>query len=280
MKIVYKIFLIVVMTIFFSSCEDVIDVDVPSQEPRLVVEADINWVKGTSGNNQEIMLSLSTDYFSEETFVPALGADVNIINLSNNSTTNFIDNNNGIYSTTSFLPEIGVQYRLEISYNNKHFTAEETFMPVTPVKKITQSTSGGFDDNLIEVNVFFDDPPLEENYYLINFQDSEVLLPFFSVVKDEFFNGNEMSIFYENDREEDDSDGLNPGDEIGIELIGISKQYYNYMSLLLSQTEGQGPFESTPAPLNGNCINIEDSNKPAFGYFRLTEVDEATYIVQ
>jgi hypothetical protein len=280
MKLFFKVFSF--FTIFFSisSCEDVIDVNVPSIEPRLVVDASINWEKGSLGNDQEIILSLSTDYFASDTFEPAIGAKVGIVNLSTNEVFNFTDNNNGSYTTSFFVPELNTSYGLSILYNNQTYYAEETFKSVTSIANINQTTDGGFDDSLTEVNIFFDDPIDEENYYLVKFSEPGDLLPNFITLKDEFTNGNQMTIFFEKDDDDDVDGDLIPGDIVDIELIGISKQYFNYMSLLLDQSEGQGPFATTPASINGNCINTTNTDKPAYGYFRLTEIDKKSYTVQ
>ena len=279
MKSYFK-FLAIFSIICFYSCEEVIDVDVPNQTPKLVVDASINWVKGTDGSEQLIKLLLSTDYFSSETSVPALGADVKITNLITNVVTQFTDNNDGNYITSDFNPELNTDYKLDIIYDGETYTSFEKFKSVSSISNITQTISGGFNDSLIEVNIFFNDPVLEENYYLVKFQEDVDLLPTFIVLKDEFTNGNEMTIFFEKDDDDNDFDALNTGDIVNIELIGVSKQYYNYMSLLLDQTEGQGPFATTPAPVNGNCINASNPDKFAYGYFRLTEVDQETYVVE
>ena len=54
------------------------------------------------------------------------------------------------------------------------------------------------------------------------------------------------------------------------------------MNILLHQNseEGGGPFETTPATVRGNCINETNPDNFPFGYFRLSEVDEITYIVE
>jgi hypothetical protein len=36
-------------------------------------------------------------------------------------------------------------------------------------------------------------------------------------------------------------------------------------------------FSTIPADLRGNCININDPDNDAYGYFRLTEVDKRVY---
>ena len=56
--------LILMTFVVFASCEDVIDVDLDNVEPRLVIEASLDWEKGTAGNEQTINLSMSTPYFN------------------------------------------------------------------------------------------------------------------------------------------------------------------------------------------------------------------------
>jgi hypothetical protein len=129
MKSYFK-FLAIFSIICFYSCEEVIDVDVPNQTPKLVVDASINWVKGTDGSEQLIKLLLSTDYFSSETSVPALGADVKITNLITNVVTQFTDNNDGNYITSDFNPELNTDYKLDIIYDGETYTSFEKFKSV------------------------------------------------------------------------------------------------------------------------------------------------------
>tara|TARA_B000000441_G_C21701032_1_gene325940 strand:+ start:179 stop:355 length:177 start_codon:yes stop_codon:yes gene_type:complete len=49
-----------------SSCEDVVDVNLEQGEPRLVVDAEILWLSGATGENQTIYLSRLTDYYNTE----------------------------------------------------------------------------------------------------------------------------------------------------------------------------------------------------------------------
>ena len=68
---IHYILLIAILTL--SSCTDVIEVEVPTEAPRLVIEASINWEKETVGNNQTIKLSRSTPYFDTNGAEPVLG---------------------------------------------------------------------------------------------------------------------------------------------------------------------------------------------------------------
>ena len=273
--------ILLLISILLVSCTDVIDVEVPYAGPKLVVEASLDWQKGTVGNTQTIKLSELKPYFDDTTPYIVTGASVKVTNDSSGKVAHFIDQNNGDYITSEFIPVVDQSYTLEVVYNGVTFAAREVLAPVVAIDLVDQSTENGFDPNVIEVNIYFRDPLEEENYYLTIFQERKELLPTLLDVSDEFTNGNEMRIFYEKFTNEDTGEKeLQPGDIVDIKFYGISKTYYNYIRLLIEQNNDGGPFSTIPASLKGNCINIIDPDDYALGYFRLTQVDKRTYIVE
>ena len=277
----YLRILLIFTYIVLTSCEDVIDVEVPTAEPRLVIEASLDWEKGTTGNEQTIKLSTSTPYFDTFTNTSVTGASVVVINDNDGTEFVFEDQNNGDYTTTSFIPELNQSYTLEVQYNGESYMASETLMSVTDIVDVTQSVEGGFDDEALEVNYIFIDPEDEENYYLVKFQREGDLLPVLEDSNDEFVNGNSIEYFFEY-LDEDGEEGYEfvPGDTVYFELYGTSKQYNNYIQILIEQAEGGNLFSTTPAPLRGNCINLTNSDNYAFGYFRLSQFVKETYTFQ
>ncbi len=267
------------LLIFTGSCTDVIDVDVPEAPPRLVIEASMDWVKGTSGNQQLIKLSTSTPFFDNLTDTPVKGAIVSVTNNNDNSEVLFTDENNGTYATNEFVPIMGQSYTLRILHDNEVYIATETMTPVTEITTVFQSRENGFDKDALEVNIEFNDPKDIENFYLAKFQRRGDLLQTLIDVKDEFTDGNKMSIFYEKLQDDDSGEReFVPGDIVDISLLGLSEQYYNYIKLLRQQSGGPGgPFSTTPAEIKGNCANVTRPENYAFGYFRLTEVDKKVY---
>ena len=269
-----KIIYIVTMSLLTFSCEDVIDLEVPTSEPKLVIEASINWLKGTTGNEQDIKLTLSAPYFDSEV-PPANGAQI-VITDANNNTFQFIeDGNTGIYKNNTFIPTINGDYNLTISYQGETFTANETLKPVPEIDYIEQNNDGGFSGEETEIKAYFTDPADEENYYFFEFISDIPVIPSLEVYKDEFVNGNSIFGFY---TEED----LSTGDELIIRNHGISARFYEFMFILLQQNgeDGGGPFETQPATVRGNCINQTNPDNFPLGYFRLSEVDEFIYIVE
>lgn len=270
---------IVFLVMLFASCTDVIDLEVPVAPPRLVIEASIDWQKNTPGNFQEIKLSLSTPYFENLTVDYVTGASVKIINNQDKLEFVFTDLQNGIYTTDEFIAIMGQSYTLEVVYENEVYIATETMTPVTDITDVFQSTDNGFDKDALEVNVAFNDPKDEANFYLSSFQRRGDLFQTLFDINDEFTDGNEMIVFYEKLTNDDTGETeFEPGDVVDISLNGISEAYFNYMRLVIEQSRGSGgPFSTIPAEVKGNCFNITTSENYAFGYFRLSEVEKRVY---
>lgn len=262
-----------------TSCTDVIDLDLDNIEPRLVIEASIDWEDGTSGADQTIKLSMSTPMFEQQD-IPVTGATVTITNDQSNDVFNFIDQNNGNYTTTSFVPVLNQTYTLEVTHNGETFSAQETLIPLPLINEINvfQSTEE-FDEDLLEVNIEFNNPANEENYYLIKFQELNDQLPDFRVLIDEYFDGRSIPITSERDRDEDTNQRpYFAGDVVKVELFAISKRYYQYFDLIDSQLgAGENPFGTTPVEIKGNIINQTNPANRPFGYFRLTSFYRQDY---
>jgi hypothetical protein len=266
-------YLFIIFSILFS-CEDVIDITLNEADPRLVVEASIDWFKNTSGNEQSIKLSLSAPFFDEST-PPANGASIQITD-TNNNTFNFIeDGTTGIYRNTDFIPVIDEAYTLTINYNGDTYSATENLKSVVQIDFIEQNNEGGFSGEDIELKAFYTDPANIDNYYFFEFITEISVVPDLDVFDDTFTDGNQIFGFFS---EED----LKAGDEVTIRNYGISEQFYEFMFVLLQQgsDDGGGPFETQPATVRGNCINVTNPNDFPFGYFRLSEVDEVIYTVE
>jgi hypothetical protein len=268
------LFFVIIMAIFFNSCEDVVTLDLNTAPPKLVIEATINWYKGTSGNEQKIKLTTTTDYYSN--VIPKVSGATVYVKNSTNTTFNFTENpNTGEYFCTTFIPVINETYTLTVISNGQTYTATETLKPVAPITKIVQNNLGGFDGKTIEIKAYFNDPATEENYYLFGYKYQNPLVDNYYAGEDTFFQGNEFFSASQNDE-------LKAGDKIGITHFGISKTYSNYIKVLVSIAgSGNGaPFQSPAATVRGNIINTTNFDNYALGYFSVSEADIKNYNVQ
>ncbi len=269
-----KVFIYLLSICFISiSCEDVIDLDLPNQDPQLVIEASINWQKGTLGNNQEIKLSLTAPFF-EENIPPATGASVRISNAFNELFI-FTETEPGIYRNDSFNPELNMTYELEIIYDNETYRGSETLKEVSSIDFVEQDNGGGFLGEDFEIKAYYTDPANEENYYLYRFSNTTQQELELEVYNDEFTNGNQIFAYYS-------SEEITLGDQIEITAIGVSRQFHDYFFLLRQQTDDENgdPFEVQPAVLRGNCTNSTNPDHFPLGYFRLSQTDQTSYIVE
>lgn len=269
-----KILYILLASLCLTSCEDVIDVTLDTAEPRLVIDAALNLVRDTVDTKQSIILTLSAPFFNEDV-PPATGAVVYVTDAFDNRF-DFIEvDDTGIYENDSLIPEIDGTYTLHVIYNEETYTATEQFKSVTPIEAVEQKNDAGFSGDEIEFKAFYTDPADEENYYLYEFSTPSIKMNWLEVYNDEFTNGNRIFAFFSNE-------DIAEGDSLNIRSFGISERFYEYMNILLLQTDADSgdPFQTQPALLRGNCVNETNPENYPFGYFRVSEVYTFTYIVE
>lgn len=264
-----KIFLLLII-IFFTGCEEVVQPDLDETEPRLVIEASLYWVKESEGNNQQIRLTKTAPFY-QEINPPVEQAEIKVIS-EEGEEFDFEHSSDGFYYNSTFKPVLGREYSLEIEYNEEFYSATEKLIPVTDIDYVEQNNTGGFSGDEIEIKAFYTDPSGEENYYLFIFRNNKTSM---EIYEDQFTDGNQIFGYFSNE-------DIKPGDKIEIEMYGISRAYYNYLFILRSQIGGGGggPFETRPATVKGNIVNQDNPNNYPFGYFQLSEVDTTTYIVE
>ncbi|WP_218598604.1 DUF4249 family protein [Polaribacter sp. NJDZ03] len=263
--------IIVLCIILFASCEKVVDIDVPSIEPKLIIDASFEVLFSESPvvANTNVKLSLSADYFDDE--IPTVtNAIVTLTNLSTNTIIPFVDTNaNGSFSPiNSFIPEDDTEYELTVIYNNETYKGKATKIKSTVIDNITQGDETFFSEDQIELKILFSDNENEENYYIFKVNKNN-----FVNIDDTYFNGSNynFSYFYEDEK-------MELPKEIDIKLYGVSKDYYTYFAILSSQSgeSGGGPFQSIPSSLLGNIVNTTNEDNFPLGYFHIAETDTYT----
>lgn len=267
-----KIFVLtLLLSFFFSSCEKVVDIDVPSIPPKLIIDASFEVYFNENPVTAKTIVKLreSADYF--DTIIPTVtNANVFLTDLSNNNVINFSDTNaDGDYEPTSaFIPVDNIEYELTVIHENETYKGKATKVKSTPIINVEQGDETLFSGNEVEIKVKIQDPSEEENFYFFDFSKNN-----YSVLEDRFFDGQEYEVpnFYS----EDDLDL--PTIAI-IKMSGISKDYFTYMRILIEQSgeNAGGPFETVPTSLLGNMINTTDNDNFPLGYFHISETDTFT----
>ncbi|ASV31940.1 DUF4249 family protein [Maribacter cobaltidurans] len=285
MKRIITIFLVLIS---FASCEDVIEVDTPSESPRLVVDGIIRIDTSEAFTTARIKISTSSSFFDPNTpvsadlvriqnvlYEPEIAGEGNFINLA--------EVEPGIYEggkSTRFFTEGRLD--LYVNYNDERFYAGTSFVPSVPIDSLRQGTETLFSEDETEIIVSYTDLGNRNDFYVFDFGFNEFL-----VTEDEFYQGQtfEFSYFYE--------DGLEAGTKLNISLLGADEGFFNYMNQVIVQSGGdQGPFQTPAATVRGNVFNVtgldnievfdnvERSNNFALGYFAVVQEYQSNITIE
>ncbi len=284
-----KLFYILPVVFILLGCEDVIDVDVPVDRPRLTVDAvfrlDVSEpiqtvqvkVGQTSGFFDELQTtSLDAITLINPDYVPTGPLDLNSLVMTEVAP--------GIYEgskTTIFFTEGTLQLILE--HQGERFLAQTAFVPTSDIDELAQGDGSLFGGDETEIIVSFTDQPDREDFYLFDLDFNEYL-----VTEDEFYPGQrfEFSYFYD--------ESVNAGMDINVSLLGVDELFYNYMNQIIVQANSgsTGPFQTPSATVRGNIINItginnidsfdnvENSDNFALGYFAICQTFTKTITIE
>lgn len=287
---------ILLCAILFFSCEDTIEVDLPEVETRLIVDGLVRVDKSQELVDVKIKLRESSNFFEENQPTQAesvliyygkptsggLFEDISFSTLVEK------DLGSGIYVPnleqdqirTAFV-EPGVVFILQITHQGKRYYAQTEYAPTVPIDNLEQGTDTFLNEEETEIIVTFTDNGDEDNFYLFDFMNSEFL-----VVEDEFFQGQQFSFSYFYD------DEITAGETVTVSILGATEEFYNYMDLVLEQTENNGGVFQTPvATVRGNVFditgldninlfdNVERPNDYALGYFAMVQEYTATLTI-
>ena len=276
------------IVLVFSACEDVIEVDLPENEPRLIIDALIRVDESEPTINIQVKASLSSSFF--ETTTPASLDEITIINLDlpsdNNLNARFLTETNpgsGVYevlSNVGFLLE--GELLLQLQFEGQFFLASTRYVPTVPIDNLQQGDDILFDDEDIEVEITFTDDPSRDDFYVFDFDFNEFL-----VTEDEFFQGQEFKFSYFYDK------NLEPGQEVDISILGADREFFNYMDKLIEQGGiNPGPFGTPAATVRGNLFNVTEldnidvfdnvdmPNNFALGYFAVVQEFKQTITIE
>ena len=266
--------------LFLSSCQDVIQLDVPNDGKVLVVEGqisdniDLNYVK----------LTFTNAYYDTTKNEAVKNAAVVIIN-QNGDKIYLLETpaNSGIYKINS-LGVIGNSYLIEITLDNGEFYRSDLQMMDKNPKLDTiyqrffsKKDALFFMDTGIYVLFGFQDDPTMVNNYWFRFYKNDTLynsVQNLQVSEDRFYNGSKLEdLFF--------LETVLPGDKIKIESFSISYPQFEFLTRIVQQVGQQGtPFDVPPAPLKGNVKCISNPNKYTLGFFGVNAVISETITIK
>ncbi|MEM1339214.1 MAG: DUF4249 family protein [Bacteroidota bacterium] len=289
--------------VLFTACEDVIEVETQPEPPRLVVNGLIRVDETQEFIDVRIQVTETTDFFSENTVTELERAVIlpGIVNTDLNAGAEFgrasvlveSEPGSGIYipnvvpgDTDDRLRTTGLSsesvFLLIIDHKGRRYAAQTQYIPTVPIENLEQGDETLFDEDDTEIQITITDVPEAENYYVFDFGEGDFL-----ALDDQFIDGQQFEFSYFVERD------LDPGEELEVSILGADQELFNYIDLLVEQTENDGGvFETPAATVRGNVFditgldninifdNVERPEEFALGYFAVVQEFKQTIIIE
>ncbi len=208
-------------------------------------------------------------------------------NLNENGTIRRLVIDGGLELNNEMDLSINGTYTLNIDWEGNRYSTSSTILPSPEIdtlyyayEEATSITEEGY-----FVRLDLADPGGIDNYYY--FKTFVNGIPFIIpdrgnnrtlLLSDKFFDG--QTSFGVNPNEEIIAV---PGDEVTVQLLGISKGHYDYLYNIFTQTGNQGLSvvgNPPPAPIRSNVINKTKPSLYPVGYFYTSYVSEKSILIQ
>lgn len=259
------LYILLPMLALWAACEDVIEVETPSEPPRLVVDGVIRVDTTEEFLPVAIRLTETSNFFGEISPVSDVENIVIILQVledglpitSFTSSLAELEPGSGIYEpdpsfdTDQRIPvrtvlDFDILFTLVIQRQGRRYAAQTKYVPAVAIDSLEQGTGTLFEDEETEVVVTYTDDPDTDNYYVFDFGYGNFL-----PTEDTFYKGQTFKFSYFYDQVFDS------GTQLEISILGADLTFYNYINLLLQQTEGQNnPFGTPVATVRGNVFDV------------------------
>ena len=256
------LYILPVVYLLFTSCTERIDIELDDSFTRLVVYGAIT----TDTTRHYIELSTTSSYYYNEAPPPVSGASVEISDDVGN-TVGLTEVEPGKYATSPLFFAIpGRTYTLRIELaeeinGNSSYMASSSVNAIYPIDSIGLVYQPDWGEKgFYEVTCYYQDRPTTDFYMFNIFKNGELLTDTISerfVTDDAFYNGNYtngIGVGYLDQSKK--SEVLRVGDTVTFQGCNITKEYYNFIVTLQTETGYQNPmFSGPPANVTSNISN-------------------------
>jgi hypothetical protein len=250
------------MLLLYSSCEKVVNIDLNSASPKLVIEG----VVTDSAGPFRVILTKSGSYFDQPVLPPVSGAFITISDDLGTMDT-LREEQPGIYFTSKIIGTPGHSYFLSVLSESDQYNASTTMQSHVEIDSLKVEESLGFGGRKNRnVICYFNDPKGEKNYYRIKFfVNGKTNTGNYRLYDDQYTDGEKIGIRAGHAEE---------GDTDLVVLMSIDKKAYDYYHTLQEILQTNPLFGSTPANPNTNLSN------GALGYFAAYSYSTQTILIR
>ncbi|EMR02369.1 DUF4249 domain-containing protein [Cesiribacter andamanensis] len=265
--------LLAVLALVTGGCRELVTLELPQQEPRLVIEAELTDTPGP----HTVRLTLTQDYFSKAAAPVVEDARVSITDDAGNSQ-ELLYTQNGVYATQGLEGVIGRSYTLRVEWQGQVYESSG----VLSLKPVIDS---------LVVQYFEAIPPfLDAGHYMLFYghipRGGTRYYRFKIYENDSLYNDRtdllvpEAEFMPDTLREVRLGYAFTPGDTIRLEMYALNRDMYDYYYELRTLLFNDGGLFSPP-PRNptSNIRNVSDPARPPLGYFQVASFATDTVII-
>lgn len=245
----------------FCSCEEVIDLDLNTANPKYVIEADLNDLS----SSQSIRISQTVNFDEPYPSKPVAGGNIVVKDVSG-KTHNFNYNGDGIYRNLTFKPLMNGVYSLNVTIDGQEYRSSTRRVPYVDIDSLGIKKEKILNDYYYSITFKFKDPKDTDNYYKYSYSNNGKPFKFAAVFSDKFNNG--LVVTHEI-TERDKNNKFEVGDSIVVRRECINKDVYNFWNELQSINPGS----AAPANPTSNISN------GALGYFSVSSAKLYTIVI-
>ena len=284
----YSLYIVALFSIYtLSSCEKVVDVDLPQGAPLPYVDA---WLTDKTGK-QSIKFLRAVSYLESKQPESVIDAQISVTDLTASKTYAFTYSN-GEYAYDAGAAAIGIvghQYKLSITWNGELFEATETLNRINKIDSISykykEEKNGDKAGYYAEFHAK-DIPNGTDWYWIRTYKNGQLNYDVQEMVSID-------GTFYE-----DISNGLPfiepltegitseekpyvKGDVVRVLIRSISKPTYDFLDQLTSQLYNEGLFAEVLQNVPANIINKQPGSKTKIcGWFGTVAETELSRTIQ
>lgn len=263
----FCLFGMLLFLLLFSSCEEVIELNLNDAAKKYVIEATLT----NQANGAKVLISQTKSYADENEFIGVSGAIVEITDETGNTTRLTETAKKGIYTNATLKGSPTKNYKLKVLVGGETYTANSTMPAIVKLDDIYAYELNLFDGPRLYTHIRYTDPKDVKNFYRFLEYKNNVYTKSIMVANDEFTDGKQINrtIFpYKFDEES----RLRKGDKIKLEFLNIDEPIYNYW---FSVKDGAQRASDSAAPANP-ASNIKGG---AIGYFSAHTYQTLSYTV-
>ncbi|HLG40219.1 MAG TPA: DUF4249 domain-containing protein [Chitinophagaceae bacterium] len=263
---VKTIILLFSLSLLFSSCEKIIDLNLNDAEKKYVVEAGLTDQPGSA----KVMITQTKNFDEDNNFIGISGAAVQIAE-SGGATTSLIEISPGVYEAPGLAGVAGKTYNLSITVNGNNFNAICTMPLKVNLDTIFVTDEFLFTETRKIANVEYLDPAGRGNSYRFIQYVNGLKEDHLMIENDDYTDGRNINdkLFYFSDEEEHK---IKTGDTLRIDMLCIDPAIYQYWFSLDRSSTGQSG-QATPS---NPVTNMKGG---ALGYFSAHTFQTKTMIV-